>query len=147
LAPPDTGIAWQHLPSELGFGSGVACWRRLDEWQRAGVWERLHALLLERLAGRERDRVVASGRRLKPTTHALADDALRAAELTRDLGVAALLEMVGRNRLALLGSEPLEERDSRSACRRLEDLDRLVIELDRLHRECAPCLILYTTAA
>src|SRR5512138_3376594 len=44
-----TGIAWQHLPPELGFGSGVTCWRRLDEWQRAGVWERLHAELLSRL--------------------------------------------------------------------------------------------------
>ena len=44
-----TGIAWEHLPKELGFGSGVTCWRRLDEWQRAGVWERLHAVLLERL--------------------------------------------------------------------------------------------------
>jgi transposase len=44
-----TGIAWTHLPQELGFGSGVTCWRRLDEWQRAGVWERLHAQLLARL--------------------------------------------------------------------------------------------------
>jgi transposase len=44
-----TGIAWRHLPAELGFGSGATCWRRLDEWQRAGVWERLHALLLSRL--------------------------------------------------------------------------------------------------
>jgi transposase len=44
-----TGIAWRHLPAELGFGSGVTCWRRLDEWQRAGVWEGLHRLLLERL--------------------------------------------------------------------------------------------------
>jgi transposase len=44
-----TGIAWTHLPRELGFGSGVTCWRRLDEWQRAGVWERLHLLLLSRL--------------------------------------------------------------------------------------------------
>src|SRR6266581_4650079 len=44
-----TGISWTHLPAELGFGSGVTCWRRLDEWQRAGVWERLHALLLARL--------------------------------------------------------------------------------------------------
>ncbi len=44
-----TGIAWQHLPAELGFGSGVTCWRRLDEWQRAGVWGRLHQLLLTRL--------------------------------------------------------------------------------------------------
>ena len=44
-----TGIAWTHLPQELGFGSGVTCWRRLDEWQRAGVWQRLHAELLTRL--------------------------------------------------------------------------------------------------
>src|SRR5207244_11442049 len=32
-----------------GFGSGTTCYRRLDGWQRAGVWERLHALLLARL--------------------------------------------------------------------------------------------------
>ena len=44
-----TGIGWQQLPAELGFGSGVTCWRRLDEWQRAGVWEQLHQLLLTRL--------------------------------------------------------------------------------------------------
>jgi transposase len=44
-----TGIAWTHLPRELGFGSGVTCWRRLDEWQRAGVWERLQVELLSRL--------------------------------------------------------------------------------------------------
>src|SRR5262245_41315996 len=44
-----TGIAWQQLPAELGFGSGVTCWRRLEEWQRAGVWDELHALLLARL--------------------------------------------------------------------------------------------------
>ncbi len=44
-----TGIAWRHLPLELGFGSGSTCYRRLDEWQRAGVWERLHALLLDEL--------------------------------------------------------------------------------------------------
>ena len=61
-----TGIAWRHLPLELGFGGGSTCYRRLDEWQRAGVWERLHALLLGRAAGCRRDRVVASGRRLQP---------------------------------------------------------------------------------
>src|SRR5213080_3268047 len=44
-----TGISWTHLPAELGFGSGLTCWRRLDEWQEAGVWERLHELLLARL--------------------------------------------------------------------------------------------------
>jgi transposase len=44
-----TGIAWRHLPLERGFGSGATCYRRLDEWHRAGVWGRLHALLLSRL--------------------------------------------------------------------------------------------------
>jgi transposase len=44
-----TGIAWRHLPQELGYGSGVTCWRRLREWQHAGVWERLHRGLLAEL--------------------------------------------------------------------------------------------------
>jgi transposase len=44
-----TGIGWVHLPQELGFGAGVTCWRRLDAWQREGVWERLHAVLLAEL--------------------------------------------------------------------------------------------------
>jgi transposase len=44
-----TGIAWRHLPLELGFGSGSTCYRRLCEWQEAGVWARLHALLLAEL--------------------------------------------------------------------------------------------------
>lgn len=44
-----TGIAWRHLPLELGFGGGSTCYRRLDEWQQAGVWERLHGVLLAEL--------------------------------------------------------------------------------------------------
>ena len=44
-----SGIGWEHLPRELGFGSGWTCWRPMDEWQRAGVWERLHTVLLSRL--------------------------------------------------------------------------------------------------
>ncbi|MBC9726485.1 transposase [Streptomyces sp. TRM68367] len=42
-------IAWQLLPQGLGFGSGQTCWRRLDRWQKAGVFERLHRLLLAEL--------------------------------------------------------------------------------------------------
>jgi transposase len=30
-----TGIAWEDLPSEYGYGSGVTCWRRLRDWQAA----------------------------------------------------------------------------------------------------------------
>ena len=44
-----TGIPWEYLPQEMGCGSGVTCWRRLREWQEAGVWQRLHELLLARL--------------------------------------------------------------------------------------------------
>ena len=41
-----TGIRWEFLPQELGFGSGMTCWRRLRDWNKAGVWRRLHELLL-----------------------------------------------------------------------------------------------------
>ncbi|WP_157112539.1 IS5 family transposase [Pandoraea faecigallinarum] len=44
-----TGIRWNHLPIRLGFGSGATCWRRLNAWQKAGVWEQLHELLLDKL--------------------------------------------------------------------------------------------------
>ena len=44
-----TGIAWRHLPLELGFGGGSTCYRRMVAWQQAGVWERLHACLLAEL--------------------------------------------------------------------------------------------------
>ena len=44
-----TGIQWEFLPQELGFGSGMTCWRRLEEWNRAGVWKQLHELLLAEL--------------------------------------------------------------------------------------------------
>lgn len=44
-----TGIPWRHLPREFGFGSGMSCWRRLRDWNEAGVWQRLHELLLAEL--------------------------------------------------------------------------------------------------
>ena len=49
-----SGIPWRMLPMELGYGSGVTCWRRLREWQRRGVWRKLHQLMLERLAAADR---------------------------------------------------------------------------------------------
>lgn len=44
-----SGIPWEMLPKEMGCGSGMSCWRRLRDWQTAGVWERIHRVLLERL--------------------------------------------------------------------------------------------------
>lgn len=49
-----SGILWEMLPQELGCGSGMTCWRRLRDWQQAGVWQRVHQVILQRLqdAGR-----------------------------------------------------------------------------------------------
>ena len=44
-----SGIPWEMLPPELGCGSGMTCWRRLNAWQGRGVWDKLHQLFLERL--------------------------------------------------------------------------------------------------
>ena len=44
-----SGIPWEMLPQEMGCGCGMTCWRRLRDWQQAGVWTRLHQVLLDRL--------------------------------------------------------------------------------------------------
>jgi len=44
-----TGIPWEYLPREMGCGSGMTCWRRLRDWQEAGVWQRIHEALLDKL--------------------------------------------------------------------------------------------------
>lgn len=44
-----SGIGWQRLPVELGYGSGMTCWRRLRHWRERGAWpaiaDRLRELL------------------------------------------------------------------------------------------------------
>ncbi len=43
-----TGIAWRHLPRELGCSPATEH-RRFQEWQAAGVFAALHRELLRRL--------------------------------------------------------------------------------------------------
>jgi transposase len=50
-----SGIPWNMLPKEMGCGSGSTCWRRLRDWQEAGMWEELQRVLLNRLG--EADRI------------------------------------------------------------------------------------------
>src|SRR5437870_2726719 len=45
-----SGIPWWMLPRELGCGSGMACWRRLRDWQQEGIWDLIHFALLNWLA-------------------------------------------------------------------------------------------------
>jgi transposase len=44
-----SGIPWETLPKEMGCGSGSTCWRRLRDWEEAGMWRQLHRVLLDRL--------------------------------------------------------------------------------------------------
>src|SRR6266404_9817782 len=49
-----TGSSWGMVPMELGCGSGVTCWRRLQEWTRLGIWPQVHLRLLKRLGNSAR---------------------------------------------------------------------------------------------
>lgn len=40
-----TGIPWEDLPPQFGM-SGMTCWRRLRDWNQAGVWPELQKVLL-----------------------------------------------------------------------------------------------------
>lgn len=44
-----TGIPWEYLPQDMGCGSGMTCWRRLRDWHQAGVWKKVHHILLNHL--------------------------------------------------------------------------------------------------
>ena len=43
-----SGIPWEMLPGELGC-SGMTCWRRLQRWTEAGVFDQVHQILLAKL--------------------------------------------------------------------------------------------------
>jgi len=45
-----SGIPWRMLPKQLGCGSGMTCWRRLRDWQHAGIWDLTHFVLLNWLS-------------------------------------------------------------------------------------------------
>ena len=44
-----SGIPWEMLPKQMGCGSGMTCWRYLNKWQQAGLWEKIHQVLLAKL--------------------------------------------------------------------------------------------------
>jgi transposase len=49
-----TGIAWDDLPADMGCGCGKTCRHYLRLWHQAGVWIKLHALLLAELNGADK---------------------------------------------------------------------------------------------
>ena len=46
-----TGIGWKDLPTEAFGCSYKTCLRRIQEWSRLGLWQRMHELLLAKLRG------------------------------------------------------------------------------------------------
>lgn len=42
-------VSWRDVPAERTGCSGVTAWRRLRDWTDAGVWPRLHEVLLAEL--------------------------------------------------------------------------------------------------
>jgi transposase len=59
-----SGVPWEMLSQELGCGSGMTCWRRLRDWQEAGIWQLIRFVLLDWLArcgGIEWSRAVVDG--------------------------------------------------------------------------------------
>jgi transposase len=73
-----TSTLWNLLPAkELGCGSATTCWRRLDEWARAGVFEQLQAVLLDELG--EAGRLDLSGSWSTPPASARSKGALTGA--------------------------------------------------------------------
>ncbi len=56
-------IGFEKLPQELEYGSGMTCWRRLRDWQQAGIWPQIARVLREEVPEARRidfDRVVNS---------------------------------------------------------------------------------------
>ncbi|WP_306750049.1 IS5 family transposase [Saccharothrix yanglingensis] len=114
-----TGIQWEFLPRELGFGSGMTCWRRLAEWNEAGVWRRLHELLLAELhsAGAlDWDRAVVDSSHVRATPDAAQSgpspvDRARPGSkhhlLTEGGGIPLAVLLTGGNRNDVIGLEPL----------------------------------------
>jgi transposase len=43
-----SGIAWEDFPCEMGC-SGMTLLNRLRQWQKAGVWDAMHRLMLNKL--------------------------------------------------------------------------------------------------
>ena len=117
-----TGIGWEHLPQELGFGCGMTAWRRLRAWQQAGVWERLHELLRAELHAAEQlewERAVADSSHLQakkgaPRRVASPLDRARPGSkhhiLTEGAGIPLAVTLTGGNRNDVTQLIPLLDR-------------------------------------
>lgn len=105
-----TGIPWEALPQEMGCGSGMTCWRRLRDWQEAGVWDRLHELILAELNAADKIdwsraavdsgtiRAVGAGQKTGPNPTDRSKPGSKHHVITDGGGVPLQVELSGANR-------------------------------------------------
>jgi len=43
-----SGIPWEDFPQEMGC-CGMTLWNRLKTWKQAGVWQRMHQTILDKM--------------------------------------------------------------------------------------------------
>jgi transposase len=103
-----TGIPWEYLPAEMGCGCGMTCWRRLRDWQLAGVWSAVHLKLLQQAARAGRldasgvvdsssVRAEAAGELTGPSPTDRAKNGSKHHLLTDGQGVPLVVQLTGAN--------------------------------------------------
>ena len=109
-----TGIPWEDLPQEMGCGSGMTCWRRLRDWQAAGVWDQLHELVLAELNAADKIdwsraavdsgtvRAVGGGKKTGPNPTDRSKPGSKHHVITDGGGVPLAVELSGANRPDLM---------------------------------------------
>ncbi|MFL9935800.1 IS5 family transposase [Paraburkholderia sp. RL18-103-BIB-C] len=105
-----TGLRWDLLPREMGCGSGMSCWRRLRDWQAAGIWVQLHEVLLARLRAADQidwsrvivdsssTRAVGSGPKTGPNPTDRARPGSKHHLITEAQGIPLAVILTGANR-------------------------------------------------
>ena len=131
-----SGIPWEMLPQELGCGSGMTCWRRLRDWQEAGIWQLIHFAVLDWLARSETIdwscavvdgssiRAVFGGQKTGPNPTDRAKLGSKRHLICDAQGVPLVIQLTGANRndsqqaLALIDAvPPLQGERGRPRCR------------------------------
>ncbi|MBI0361340.1 IS5 family transposase [Burkholderia oklahomensis] len=139
-----SGIPWEMLPQEMGCGSGMSCWRRLRDWQQAGVWDRLHEVLLAKLRAADRIdwsrvvidsssiRAVGSGPKTGPNPTDRARPGSKHYLVTEAQGIPFALILTGANRNDVTQLLPLIEAIPPIRGKRGRPLSKpLVVQADR----------------
>lgn len=104
-----TGIPWEYLPEEIGC-VGMTAWRKLRDWQQAGVWQKIFEVLLGHLnhAGQidwsrasvdsASVRAVGAGEKNRPQPHGSGQGRLETPSARRRRRAAPFAALVRRER-------------------------------------------------